>query len=798
MAQVIALRVRLDAQQGVSAARSLEAGFNRAGGGARRFGKDVGGLQQALDLSLKSTLRLAGPLAALFSAQAIGRGVRNAVASFSEFETKMAEISTLLSDTSDMDALTQAVRRASEEFASAPVEQAQALYQIISAGASSAAEATQVLTAANKLALGGVTEVATAADGLTSILNAYGPAVGSATDVSDALFVAMRAGKTTIGELSASIGQVAPIAAQVGVSLEEVLAATSALTKGGQNTSVAMRGLRQIVASVVKPSSEASEMAEALGVSFDAASLESHGLAGFLQMVTQATGGSTEKMAQLFGGVEALVPVLALTGTSAGDFAEILESMGEKSGETDTAVGKMTENVGFLFGQMQARVTNLAQEFVSSAAPSIVTALKGIIEWFDKNRVAIQAWGKAVIVAAIEGGKAIINFGGIAADSATFFAKFAESSVRFFAGDFKGAMAAGRDAVEQFGQSGRKLENITEALKGLRDAFAGVDERAAELRSQGKELNDELKTFQDVLDALEDLLGDVTGSLEKQNDALGWNEENIKAAAKAWEEYIKQAREAEAAAVAFSTTGFRAFETPLHVIDETLSGVNRGLQIGGPEASLIPERGFGAEIARGIARGADEIVDAADEAQDRLSDTTFNKGVEGFVDAISGAFSLDNIGTGIGQFLGQGLAGVASNLLGQGLSALSGLFGGGDSAEEERRRVLRENTEALKRATESIDQLAGDLLSLSADAVDSFREVLEFIRTGRARGGFIEAGQIAQAGQFFDIDIPEDASRRDLQGIGLAQALDELFDARDRADRFDRGGAYRRGFRTVL
>ena len=51
----------------------------------------------------------------------------------------------------------------------------------------------------DKLATGGVTDVETAADGLTTVLNAYGAEAGSATDVSDALFVALKAGKATVG-----------------------------------------------------------------------------------------------------------------------------------------------------------------------------------------------------------------------------------------------------------------------------------------------------------------------------------------------------------------------------------------------------------------------------------------------------------------------------------------------------------------------------------------------------------------------------------------------------------------------
>ncbi len=260
-----------------------------------------------------------------------------------EFEKKIAEVSTLLEDTSGLEGIEQAVKDLAIEYGQFPDEQVESIYSIISAGASDAAEAVQTLEAANKLALGGVTDVAIAADGLTSILNAYGEAAGTTTEVSDAMFVAMKAGKTTIGELSHSIGNVAPIAAEAGVELDELLAATAALTKGGVTTNIAMTGLRQVVVSILKPTSEAQKEAKKLGLEFNSTALESKGLQGFLADLIDKTDGNKDSLTQLFGSVEALAPVFALTGSQADSFTEIMESMDDKTGATDEALSKMQE-----------------------------------------------------------------------------------------------------------------------------------------------------------------------------------------------------------------------------------------------------------------------------------------------------------------------------------------------------------------------------------------------------------------------------------------------------------------------
>ncbi len=309
-----------------------------------------------------------------FERYAVVAGVAAAAFSIREaaaFEKKMKEVSTLLDDTSGMDVMTEAVRQLSIQFGEIPVAQAQATYNIISAGATSTAEAMQLLQASNKLALGGVTDVATAADGLTSVLDAYGASGLTATDISDKLFAAMRAGKTTIGKMAAGIGSVSGLASEAGVSLDDLLAAMATVTKGGQKTSVVFQGLRQVIANVLQPSSAAAKLAEDLELKFNAEALAAKGLAGFLKDVADKTGGSTEKMAKLFGSVEALVPVMVLAGTRADVFAKTLKDVRDSAGETDKAVKKMETSGDLALRRLKGLGIEAADTFGRQLLPGI-------------------------------------------------------------------------------------------------------------------------------------------------------------------------------------------------------------------------------------------------------------------------------------------------------------------------------------------------------------------------------------------------------------------------------------------
>lgn len=318
--------------------------------------------------------------------------MRRAIGVTEDFAKAMAEVSTLLDDTSSMDQLTASVKELTLQYGGDAVTNAKALYQIISAGASNAAEATKLLDTANRLAIGGVTDVATAADGLTSILNAYGKSASEANDVSDALFVAMKAGKTTIAELSQSIGRVAPVAANAGVSLEELLAAISAITKGGINTVEVVTGMRAILSNIIAPSTEAAEAAKQYGVELSAAALQAKGFQQFMREVVQNTNRNTDAIASIFGEVRALVPVLALAGEAGEDFNDIIDDMANKAGITQQALDKMmpTRTLDRFkeakrqlldeLGQGIARILLPAIEKLSDHTDDLVLALRSALD----------------------------------------------------------------------------------------------------------------------------------------------------------------------------------------------------------------------------------------------------------------------------------------------------------------------------------------------------------------------------------------------------------------------------------
>lgn len=160
---------------------------------------------------------------------------------------------------------------------------------------------------------------------------------------------------TNIGELSSSIGDVAGLAAQAGVSFQEILAGTSALTLGGNSTGKSMTMLKSVLAAVIRQGPMSVKWAKKLGIEFNTTALKARGLQGWLQHVKEKVGGNDEAMTRLFGRLEGLSGVFALTGKQAGNFNNILRGMDNSSGETEKAYKKMTNTVAFQTKRMKVQ-----------------------------------------------------------------------------------------------------------------------------------------------------------------------------------------------------------------------------------------------------------------------------------------------------------------------------------------------------------------------------------------------------------------------------------------------------------
>ena len=290
-----------------------------------------------------------------------------------EFRKNMLEVATISTQVSDdMTGFMNRVMSITQEIPIKAPEAAKALYEIVSAG-HDGADGMKILEVAAKSAIGGLTETATAADAITTILNAYNLSADKASSVSDQLFTTVRLGKTTFGELGSSIAQVAPIAAAYGIGIDEVLAAVASLTKQGTPTAEAMTKIRAAIQGT------ANELGDAAfqGRTFQEA----------LQLINDKADGSASKMKEMLGTDEGLAAALALTGKNARSAASDLEELRDSLGATEAAFEKMKDEASnqliLLANNIQAYLRPLGENILKEVSD----VAKAFNDAFENNDI---------------------------------------------------------------------------------------------------------------------------------------------------------------------------------------------------------------------------------------------------------------------------------------------------------------------------------------------------------------------------------------------------------------------------
>ena len=272
-----------------------------------------------------------------------------------------------------------------------------AAYDVASSGFSSAADATQILRASALGAKGGFAEVNDVASALTGVINAYGLSASDATKIVDGFVQTQADGVITVRQYAAEIGNIASIAAASGVGIEELNAAIATATLRGVPVSQTFTGLRQALASIIKPSEQAKELAQSLGIQFNVGALQAKGLGGVLTEVQQKTGGAADKIAILLGSVEAQAAVQPLLNDQLVKYNELLAKQAQSSGAAADAAKINAGTISDGLRQIGNGFSNLATTLDKVLSPLFAGFISNINNVLAKlNQVSALAPDKVL------------------------------------------------------------------------------------------------------------------------------------------------------------------------------------------------------------------------------------------------------------------------------------------------------------------------------------------------------------------------------------------------------------------
>jgi len=436
-----------------------------------------------------------------------------------------------------------------------------ASYDVASAGFGKAADITKILEASLLGAVGGMTDIGTVSDAATSVMNAFGLTTDSVSKIVDGFVQTQNDGKIVVGQYASQIGRVAPIAAAAGVGIDELNAAISTVTAQGVPVESTFSGINQIIASIVKPTSEAAKAAKRLGLDFSSAAIKTKGFGGFLEDVIKKTGGSEVEITKLFGSVDALKALMPLINDDLVTFNKNLDNQKNATGAAGDAADIMGQTVSSQISQIVNNITTLVRgldqvlgpaikgllNLINSVLTAATAAVAKLTEMFQMNRARTQARKEL-------GG--VMGRGTRKADPAAVEARAQEIFEASQASAAAAAAATGtQPPANQILPTGGDLAGATDPLQGIKSQVQSLKDKVAiekqstpEMRRQQKLINDiaaltRIRTEDNA--ALVDEAIKLTGELFHQEEQQRKNAEADKQRQEAAKKAL-QAQQAEA------------------------------------------------------------------------------------------------------------------------------------------------------------------------------------------------------------------------------------------------------------
>lgn len=358
---------------------SLERTTGRAEKATDSFGRKSAGLSGILGALGRQFVVVGASMAATFGARAV-------ISQISTFETAMSGVAAVTRATdSDMRALRQTATDfgASTEFSAA---QAADGLRFLGMAGFTATEAIASLGATLDLATASGMDLASSADITSNIMSGFGIAADNAGQVADILAAASSRSNTNVAQLGEAMKFAAPVAAAMGISINDTAAAVGTLSDAGLQGAQAGTGLRAVLASLAQPTDAAKDALAAMGLTAEQVNPEVHGMAAVMGLLGER-GMSSQAAMAIFGREAASSGlVLASAGDRLGEFGDELSTV---EGEAGRMAETMRDNLGGDMATLQSTISGL---ILAMGEAGLTAAIRGVVQAFTAGLSAVSSF----------------------------------------------------------------------------------------------------------------------------------------------------------------------------------------------------------------------------------------------------------------------------------------------------------------------------------------------------------------------------------------------------------------------
>ena len=322
--------------------------------------------------SLGGALKTAGAtMTKSFTVPILGAGIAAGKMAMDTNESMSKVNSILQLGAKEFSSYEQTLKKGAQEIGMAYSDYANAAYDAISAGVEQG-KVTEFLTGANKLAKGGLTDLTSATNLLTTAQNAYGLSQSDLAHVSDVLIQTQNKGKVTVNELASCMGKIIPTAKSLGVNMDQLGAGYSIMTAKGIASAEATTYMNAMFNELGKSGTKVDgALKQISGKSFKELTESGKSTGDILQMLSDYAQKSGLSLSDLFGSAEAGKAALTLLSGGAEEFNNMLNTMSNSAGATDKAFNEMNNTAKEKLTQSFASFKNALSDVGTSMQPVI-------------------------------------------------------------------------------------------------------------------------------------------------------------------------------------------------------------------------------------------------------------------------------------------------------------------------------------------------------------------------------------------------------------------------------------------
>ena len=348
----------------------------RLGAKTKEFNKKLNAATRKIKKFGKSVSNIGKSMSTMFTMPILLAGAASVKMSM-EFQKSMTKIQTLVGKTGEeIENMKAGIMEMSTKTAKAPVELAEGLYFLESAGLRGA-NAMETLEAVAKGSAAGLGDMEALSVVAAAAQNAYGSETLTASDALDKFGVMVRTGMFDAQELSNVLGKQLGLASSLGISFDEVGSVISTYTSTTGDATAATNGLSAIMMTFAKletkPTANQAMALDQIKMSAEQvkAMIGEQGLVGTMQTLKTKFDENGIAMGSFFTSSQALKGALGVLGSQSEALDSNLVAMGDSAGFVDDAFKVTSETGAFKMEQAMNNLKVAGTQLGDSLAPVV-------------------------------------------------------------------------------------------------------------------------------------------------------------------------------------------------------------------------------------------------------------------------------------------------------------------------------------------------------------------------------------------------------------------------------------------